>query len=83
MPCVHHCHSISVNSLPVPPLTISTLDSQTLCPEERVESGGGRGGRRGGAEEEGWRREEERWGQGEKRKWSKIIYLTQNALHIT
>ena len=41
MPCVNHCHSISVPSLPVPPLTISTTDSQTLCPEERAERGGG------------------------------------------
>ena len=60
MACVRHCQSISVNSLPAPPLTISTLDSQTLCPEERMESGGGEVGegeelrRRGG---EGKRRE--------------------------
>ena len=75
MPCVHHCQSILVNSLPAPPLTIYTLDSHKHCVlrrEWRVEGGEG-GGRRGGAEEEVWRREEERGREGEKRKWSKII----------
>ena len=33
------------------------------------------GGRRGGAEEELRRREEERGREGEKRKWSKIIFI--------
>ena len=53
MPCVHHCHSTSVDTLPAPPLTIYTLDSQTLCPEERVEGERVGGERRAGAEEEG------------------------------
>ena len=49
-----------------------------------MESGGGRGGRRGGAEEEGWRREEERGREGEKRKWSKIIFIQmQYTIHNT
>ena len=71
MPCLHHCHSISVTSLPAPPLTISTLKSQTVCLEERAESGGAergwweKGRSRGGGEKKG-RGERYRRGSGVK-----------------
>ena len=62
LPCVHHCHSTSVPSPLAPPLIMSSLDSQTLCPEQR-KGGEGRRRRRGGGGrgEEG---EEEEEGEG-------------------
>ena len=53
MPCVRHCHSTVVPSPLAPPLIISAMDPQTLCPkgeeegDERTRGGVGERRRKG------------------------------------